>query len=258
MTQQLRILQSLWAMERRRADEPEWPLQTQLAMIRDAGFDGAGVRFIDRAFATEVAGFLREQMLAVQEARRLRKSEERVRYLAHHDTLTGLINRHSIQLKLDQCVKAAEADQSSFTVLFIDLDNFKHYNDSLGHAAGDRILEVAAMRMQHQVRAQDVVGRLGGDEFIVILPGLPEEEAFQVAMRILRAVKEPLEIDHHTPVGITASIGLSRYPEDGATGEALVSRSDLAMYRVKRSGGNAFEVFSRADNSNTLQPARPN
>ena len=109
------------------------------------------------------------------------------------------------------------------------------------------ILKITAKRMQHQVRSEDCVGRFGGDEFIIILPGLSlETNVLKVVERILRTVEEPIEIEAGVRVNVTASIGLSRYPVDGTTGEALISRSDMAMYRVKGSGGNAFDLF-RAD-----------
>jgi diguanylate cyclase (GGDEF)-like protein len=195
----------------------------------------------------ENASLVREQLLRLREAQKLHKSEEHVRYLASHDALTGLLSRHSIHLQLEQSVQKATADCSSLAVLFVDLDHFKPVNDRYGHAAGDKILKITAKRMQHMVRPEDIVGRLGGDEFIVILPGLKlETDALKVVERILRAVEKPLEIDNGVRVSVTASIGLSRFPVDGTTSEALISRSDMAMYRVKASGGNAFELC-RAD-----------
>jgi len=192
----------------------------------------------------ENASFVREQLLRLRESDKLRKSEEHVRYLAKYDALTGLLNRHAIHRKLEQCVKQAESDHSQIAVLFIDLDHFKPVNDRYGHAAGDQILKITAKRMQHQVRSKDCVGRLGGDEFIIILPGLSlETNVLAVVGRILRAVERPIEIEGETRVNVTASIGLSRYPIDGTTSEALISRSDMAMYRVKGSGGNAFDLF---------------
>jgi diguanylate cyclase (GGDEF)-like protein len=192
----------------------------------------------------ENASFVREQLLRLRESEKLRKSEEHVRYLAKYDALTGLLNRHAIQLKLEQCVNEAESDHSQIAVLFIDLDHFKPINDRYGHAAGDQILKITAKRMQHQVRSEDCVGRLGGDEFIIVLPGLSlETNVLEVVRRILRTVERPVEIEGETRVNVTASIGLSRYPVDGTTSEALISRSDMAMYRVKGSGGNAFDLF---------------
>jgi diguanylate cyclase (GGDEF)-like protein len=191
----------------------------------------------------ENASLIREQLLRLREAHKLHKSEEHVRYLANYDALTGLLNRHSIHLQLEQCVQKAAVDRSLLAVLFIDLDHFKPVNDRYGHAAGDKILKITAKRMQHIVRPEDIVGRLGGDEFIVILPGLKlERDALNVVERVLRAVEKPLEIQDGIPVSVTASIGLSRFPEDGTSSEALISRSDKAMYRVKAGGGNGFEL----------------
>jgi chemotaxis family two-component system sensor kinase Cph1 len=196
----------------------------------------------------ENASLVREQLLRLRAAHALHKSEEHVRHLGNHDALTGLPNRHSIHVQLEQCVHKATVDCSSLVVLFIDLDHFKPINDRYGHAAGDKILKITAKRMQHMVRPEDIVGRLGGDEFIVILPGLKlETDALKVVERILRAVEKPLAIDNGIHVSVTASIGLSRFPVDGSTSETLISRSDVAMYRVKASGGNAFELCGKDD-----------
>jgi diguanylate cyclase (GGDEF)-like protein len=127
--------------------------------------------------------------------------------------------------------------------LFIDLDHFKHFNDSLGHAVGDTILKIAGERMQHQLRDEDVVGRLGGDEFVIILSGArSESDLSPLIARILNSISQPMQIEDNLHINLTASIGISRYPVDGVTSDALLSRSDHVMYQVKRSGGNAFDV----------------
>jgi diguanylate cyclase (GGDEF)-like protein len=193
----------------------------------------------------ENASFLREQAIRWREAEMLRQSEEQVRYLAKYDTLTGLLNRHAVYVKLEQYIREAESGHSQLAVLFIDVDHFKPINDRYGHAAGDQILKITAKRMADQLRSDDCVGRLGGDEFVIILPSGPDIEAavLRIVGRILRAVEEPIQIDSGARVNVTASIGLSRYPIDGTSSEVLISRSDAAMYRIKQGGGNAFELF---------------
>jgi diguanylate cyclase (GGDEF)-like protein len=196
-----------------------------------------------RELEIESAGVLRELLLRLQGAQKLHESQKRIQHLAHYDSLTGLINRHSIRLKLDEYVNKAAASNSSFAVLFIDLDCFKHFNDSLGHAAGDAILKIAGERMQHQVRDEDVVGRLGGDEFVIILSEVRgESDLSAMIARILGAISEPMRIEDNSTINITASIGISRYPVDGVSSDALLSRSDAVMYQVKRNGGNAFDL----------------
>jgi two-component system, chemotaxis family, sensor kinase Cph1 len=195
----------------------------------------------------ENASLVREQLIRLREAHKLHKSEEHVRYMANYDALTGLLNRHALQTKLEQCIQQAGNTNSSLAVLFIDLDHFKPINDRFGHTAGDSILKITAKRIQHQLRPEDFVGRLGGDEFVVILPGLRlETDLLKVVSRILSAVEKPLKVKSDETVAVTASIGASWYPVDGTTAELLIGHSDKAMYRVKAGGGNAFEL-SRTD-----------
>lgn len=191
----------------------------------------------------EGASFLRERILRQREAQRLSKSEERIRYLAEHDSLTGLFSRSFMELEIERSVKDAELGGSYFGVLFIDLDNFKHFNDTFGHAVGDQILTIVAKRMQNRLRSDAVVGRWGGDEFVVVVREARESVLAAAATRILRAIQKPLEIDGDTSLSITASAGLSRYPVDGTTSAQLLSRSDRAMYGAKRDGGNSARVF---------------
>ena len=185
---------------------------------------------------------LRELLARLGEARRLRKFEERVRYMARYDALTGLFNRDSINLKLEQCVNEAVNDGSSFSVVFIDLDGFRKLNDRLGHTAGDQTLKTVAARMQKFVQSPNLVGRLGNDEFVLILPVLTENEALAAAGRMLEELREPLGLEADPEGRITASMGLSRYPAAGATAEVLVGRAYLAMSRVKQNGGNGLQA----------------
>jgi diguanylate cyclase (GGDEF)-like protein len=200
------------------------------------------------ALQMEGAGVLREHILRIRAVRKLAKLQTRVRHMADHDELTGLANRRSLYDKLEEYLKRAEAEDSDFAVLFADLDGFKNFNDTLGHAVGDRILKVVAKRILHQIRSEDTVGRLGGDEFVIILHG-PHTVAglAQAVARILQAIERPLDVEAGALINITASIGFSRYPEDGRTCDTLLDRSDLAMYRVKRGGGGAFDLCRPED-----------
>jgi chemotaxis family two-component system sensor kinase Cph1 len=205
------------------------------------------VRWRSRAWTEleiENAHVLREVLVRLGEARRLRRFEERVRYLAHHDARTGLFNRDSINLKLEQCVNDAVADGTSFNVIFVDLDGFRGFNEELGHAAGDEALRTVAARMQKFARSDDLLGRLGNDEFVLIMPLLSEADACAAAERMLIEIQAPLGLDANPQLKISASVGLSRYPVDGTSGELLVGRAYLAMERIKQNGGSGFQVFA--------------
>jgi chemotaxis family two-component system sensor kinase Cph1 len=192
----------------------------------------------------ENARLLREQLIQLSEARRRYEAEEQVRYLAHFDVLTGLPNRSSIERAIERELKRALGERGAVVVLFVDLDRFKPFNDRLGHSAGDRILQVVATRMQAILRGEDAVGRFGGDEFIALLPGIKTEtEALEAAGRLLAEIEKPFDLAGET-VQITASIGVSRYPNDAPNREVLLRHSDIAMYRAKEAGGNATMVFS--------------
>ncbi len=193
------------------------------------------------------ARLLREQFLRVRERQERLNAEERVRFLAFNDSLTRLANRISIRERLERCISRALADGSQLAVLFIDLDKFKNFNDAFGHATGDRILQIVAARLQHNVRAEDVVGRIGGDEFVVIVPGAESiQRTMEAAARLLAAIAQPLLLDHGT-AQITASIGVSLYPSDATDLEALLRHSDAAMYDAKNSGRNAAEIYRVPD-----------
>ena len=191
----------------------------------------------------ENARILREQLTVLRALQKAHDTEDRIRYLATHDALTGLSSRLSVQHIIEQNIATAADQHASFAVLFIDLDNFKNFNDTLGHAAGDEILRIVAARITREVRNEDSVGRFGGDEFVVVMPGSHDAYAFKAAARIVRAIQEPLDLEYDTTLKITASVGLSRYPTDGTMTDELLARSDIAMYRVKVRGGNALQNY---------------
>jgi diguanylate cyclase (GGDEF)-like protein len=172
-----------------------------------------------------------------------RYSEMRLDMLANHDPLTGLPNRSYFQDFLSHALARAQRDKSQVSLLFIDLDRFKHINDSQGHEVGDQVLRVVANRLDEQLRADDFVARLGGDEFAVILTHPPASRAAsRVARKLMQALAEPFKLRQRR-YAIGASIGISVYPDDGLDANTLLRQADLAMYQAKqrRSG---FEYFS--------------
>ncbi|MDE2092697.1 MAG: diguanylate cyclase [Burkholderiales bacterium] len=166
-------------------------------------------------------------------------AEERIRRVAHHDGLTGLPNRLLFNDRLNQAISLAKREARQLALLYLDLDKFKPVNDTLGHAAGDELLQAVAARLRQQVRESDTVARIGGDEFAVILPGVSRrDEARRVADKALAALATPFRlIGQGQTIDIGASIGVAIYPDDGASADALVKAADNAMYSAKHAGG---------------------
>ena len=172
-----------------------------------------------------------------------RYSEMRLDMLANHDPLTGLPNRSYFQDFLGHALARATREKSQVSLLFIDLDRFKHINDSQGHEVGDQVLRVVANRLDEQLRADDFVARLGGDEFAVILMHPPASRAAsRVARKLIQAVAESFKLGQRR-YAIGASIGISVYPDDGLDANTLLRQADLAMYQAKQRR-NGFEYFS--------------
>lgn len=170
--------------------------------------------------------------------------EERLRYQAHHDALTALPNRVLFRERLGLAMGHAQRQQSMLALLFLDLDNFKRINDSLGHTVGDLLLKEVAVRLKHCVRERDTVARHGGDEFIVLLEGVEQaEDAVHAARRITEAIAPPFVFQEHE-LYLSASIGIAYYPEDGADHETLIRNADTAMYRAKEEGRNTYQIFT--------------
>ncbi len=175
----------------------------------------------------------------------LKHAQARLDHQAHHDPLTGLPNRTLFETRLRAAIEDALLDQRMGAVLFIDLDRFKHINDSLGHPVGDQLLKSIAERLKAHLRDIDTVARLGGDEFIILLPGLPQkDDAELVAHKLLECFNQPFQFDGQE-LFISASIGISRYPEDGQDVATLVKNADAAMYRSKARGRNRVELYTR-------------
>ncbi|MEX6501856.1 bifunctional diguanylate cyclase/phosphodiesterase [Pseudomonas zhanjiangensis] len=175
----------------------------------------------------------------------LKHAQARLDHQAHHDPLTGLPNRTLFETRLRHALEDAREEQSQGAVLFLDLDRFKHINDSLGHPVGDQLLKGIAQRLKERLRDVDTVARLGGDEFIILLPGLHQaDDAEQIANKLLACFTPPFQLDAHE-FFVSASIGVSLYPKDGVDVATLVKNADAAMYRSKAKGRNRVELYTR-------------
>ncbi|UVL08609.1 EAL domain-containing protein [Pseudomonas rhodesiae] len=175
----------------------------------------------------------------------LKLAQARLDYQAHHDPLTGLPNRTLFENRLQAALNGHQQTGKQGAVLFLDLDRFKHINDSLGHPVGDLLLKGIALRLKEQLRDIDTVARLGGDEFIILLPGLQHEgDAEHLANKLLACFTPPFQAGEHE-FFISASIGTSLYPQDGTDVATLVKNADAAMYRSKAKGRNRVECYTR-------------
>lgn len=170
-------------------------------------------------------------------------NRHRLEHLAAHDALTGLANRSEFQRHCEVAIEHAARDRSAVAVMFIDLDAFKFVNDSYSHAAGDRLLGQVAERIQRQLREGDIAGRIGGDEFTVLLPQLAlREDAATLAGRLLSTLSEPFRVDDYEIV-VSASIGIAGYPLDGEDAKTLIANADAAMYAAKTEERNAWRFY---------------
>lgn len=182
----------------------------------------------------------------------VKMGEEKLKYQANHDTLTGLPNRQLFNDRLEMALAYARRHKQKVGVIFIDLDNFKNVNDTLGHYVGDILLQKVAEILKRCVRIEDTVARLGGDEFMVILQDISSEDnAVETARRILREFARPLNI-HDTEFFISSSIGITIFPDDGEDVLTLVKNADLAMYRVKETGKSSYQLFTSSMNEKVL------
>ena len=176
-----------------------------------------------------------------------------IAHAAQHDVLTGLPNRLLLNDRIDQAIILARASAMQMAVLFLDLDGFKYINDSLGHSIGDKLLQSIAVRLVNCVRNTDTVSRQGGDEFVVLLSEVKQPHAAAaIAAKILKEIAKPHSIDRHE-LHVTASIGVSAYPEDGTNAETLIKNADTAMYQAKESGRQAFRFFTPAMNTRAVE-----
>lgn len=172
-----------------------------------------------------------------------KEAEKRINYLANFDALTGMPNRAQLDAHIKYALSLAKRTNGQLAVMFIDIDHFKDINDTLGHSIGDAVLIVIAQRLQLMLREQDTASRLGGDEFMLILPGADALGVAQVAQKLLEVIAQPCQSERYDLV-VTASIGIALYPTDGVDLDTLSRSADTAMYQAKRSGRNSYRFFT--------------
>jgi diguanylate cyclase (GGDEF)-like protein len=179
-------------------------------------------------------------VVALSDITTIRQTEAQLNFLAHHDPLTGLPNRLLFNDRLEQTLERARREQQRCALIFLDLDGFKIINDTLGHSSGDLLLQNVASRIRTTLRRGDTAARLGGDEFVVILEKVTRpEDAAQIARKLLLAIAEPVFLGGET-VSVTASVGLSVFPLDGADLSSMIRAADTAMFNAKATGRNRF------------------
>jgi diguanylate cyclase (GGDEF)-like protein len=175
----------------------------------------------------------------------LQLSQKNLEYLSHHDSLTDLPNRRLLILRLEHAIEKAKRTHSNVAVLFLDLDEFKHVNDTLGHDVGDQLLVEVAKRLKHSIRESDTLARIGGDEFNILIEDIEHIRDIEViAEKLLADFRLPF-ICNDQEISTTASIGIALYPEDGEEVYTLIKHSDLAMYQSKDEGRNSYSFFSK-------------
>jgi diguanylate cyclase (GGDEF)-like protein/PAS domain S-box-containing protein len=193
----------------------------------------------------EVISFVMRDVSARKRAeRQLVDNQDRLGYLAHHDPLTELLNRLGLERRLPAVIEAARCGNSNVAFLYLDIDHFKKINDLRGHTCGDRLLQIAAARLRSCLAANDLIVRMGGDEFVVVASELRDtSNAEAIATRIRKVIAEPIEVEG-VPLQVTASIGVSIFPSDGADYEVLLKNADIALYEAKDAGRDTYKLFA--------------
>jgi diguanylate cyclase (GGDEF)-like protein/PAS domain S-box-containing protein len=220
------------------------PDEGSIWIYDDITAEHAARESLERAVAERTAELqAANQRLEVEVGER-KMAEQRAKHLADHDALTGLPNRRLLEDRLTQALALSYRNRKQTAVMFVDLDRFKTINDSLGHAVGDLLLREVAMRLVNQLRIGDTICRIGGDEFVVVLPEIKRaSDAAQVAQKVLEELSRPIPADERE-LTVTPSIGIAVFPEDGRDAETLIRNSDAAMYHAKEMGRANYQFFT--------------
>ncbi|HTQ80832.1 MAG TPA: EAL domain-containing protein [Thermoanaerobaculia bacterium] len=223
-----------------------------LILDRPFGIDPASLAIFDVPLQAAI-GLGMVIWLLDEERKRTSEASRQIEHLAYHDPLTDLPNRVFFLEELIDALESAERHQSGLAVLFLDLDRFKVINDSLGHGAGDDMLEILAERLRGALRQGDTVARQGGDEFTILLPALRHDgDVVNVAEKILAVVRQPMRLQGQEVV-VSGSLGISRFPGDGQDPEELLKKADVAMYRAKALGGNGYQLYAPNMDTHALE-----
>ena len=218
---------------------------------RDSGtfyYDGSLSGILDKQ--GNLAGFV----LMLNDITERRRYEDTIHHLAYHDALTDLPNRVLLNDRLGQALASSRRNTTRGALMILDLDRFKDINDTLGHSTGDLLLQAVSERLTGLLRKSDTVSRMGGDEFVLLLPTVTSAQSAAVtAAKVVTAFREPFVCNGHT-LNVTASIGIADFPDDGEDAETLLKNADIALYRVKENGRNGFQRYTHHETADDNNP----
>jgi len=231
-----------------KALDPARPEEGTIGMFDDVSAEHAAREALERAGADRTRELVSANRRLEAEIADRRQAETRAQHLADHDPLTGLPNRRLLEDRLTQAIARGGRNQKPIAVMFVDLDRFKAINDTLGHVVGDALLKEVAERLVKQLRVGDTVCRIGGDEFVVVLPEVTRSsDAAGVAQKIIDAVALPITVQDRE-LQVSVSIGISVFPDDGGDAETLIRNADAAMYHAKGTGRALYQYFTEQMN----------